>query len=43
MFFISGAGKLGTAYAATESYMQTMGVLGNLLPLVMLPEIGGGL
>jgi putative oxidoreductase len=43
VFFIAGASKLGAGYAATQSYMQTMGVAGDLLPLVILLEVGGGL
>lgn len=42
-FFISGAGKLGAGYAATQNYMQAMDVPGVLLPLVILLEVGGGL
>jgi len=42
MFLIAGLGKIG-AYAGTQAYMQSMGVPGALLPLVILLEIGGGL
>lgn len=42
IFIISGFGKL-TSYAATESYMQSLGVPGAALPLVILIELGGGL
>jgi len=42
MFLIAGLGKIG-AYAGTQGYMQSMGVPGALLPLVILLEIGGGL
>jgi putative oxidoreductase len=41
LFLIAGAGKLG-AYAGTQAYMQSAGVPGSLLPLVILVEIGGG-
>jgi len=42
IFIISGAQKL-TGYAATQGYMEMMGVPGGLLPLVILTELGGGL
>ncbi|MGH8210114.1 MAG: DoxX family protein [Steroidobacteraceae bacterium] len=43
VFLMAGLAKLGSGYAATQDYMQTMGVPGALLPLVILLEIGGGL
>ncbi|MBI3370515.1 MAG: DoxX family protein [Betaproteobacteria bacterium] len=43
IFLISGVGKLGAGYAATQGYMAAMGVPGALLPLVIALEIGGGL
>ncbi|MDN0073800.1 DoxX family protein [Crenobacter sp. SG2303] len=43
IFVISGFGKLGAGYAATQGYMAHMGVPGFLLPLVILLELGGGL
>jgi putative oxidoreductase len=43
IFVLAGAGKLGAAYASTQAYMQSMGVPGGLLPLVIALEIGGGL
>jgi putative oxidoreductase len=43
LFVMAGLSKLGAGYAATQSYMQTMGVPGSLLPLVIVLEIGGGL
>ncbi|MCW3481285.1 DoxX family protein [Neisseriaceae bacterium JH1-16] len=43
VFVISGFGKLGAGYAATQGYMAHMGVPGFLLPLVILLELGGGL
>jgi putative oxidoreductase len=42
LFLIAGTTKL-TAYAGTEAYMQSAGVPGGLLPLVILVELGGGL
>lgn len=42
IFIISGWGKIG-GYAATQGYMEAMGVPGALLPLVILLELGGGL
>lgn len=42
IFVLSGAGKL-SAYAATQQYMDSVGVPGALLPLVILAELGGGL
>lgn len=42
IFIISGWGKLG-GYTATQGYMQAMGVPGELLPLVIALELGGGL
>jgi putative oxidoreductase len=43
IFILSGFGKLGAGYAATQGYMVAMGVPGALLPLVIFLEIGGGL
>lgn len=43
LFVVAGLAKLGAGYAATRTYMQMMGVPGNLLPLVIVLEIGGGL
>jgi len=42
MFVAAGWGKIG-GYAGTQSYMETMGVPGFILPLVILLELGGGL
>ena len=42
IFIYAGFGKI-SAYAATQGYMESMGVPGALLPLVILLEIGGGL
>ncbi len=42
IFITSGFGKI-TAYAGTQSYMESMGVPGALLPAVILLEILGGL
>jgi putative oxidoreductase len=43
LFVVAGLSKLGAGYAATRTYMQMMGVPGDLLPLVIVLEIGGGL
>jgi len=42
IFIVAGVNKIG-AYAGTQGYMESMGVPGALLPLVILLEIGGGL
>jgi putative oxidoreductase len=42
IFIVAGIGKIG-AYAGTQGYMESMGVPGALLPLVIALEIGGGL
>lgn len=42
IFITAGYGKI-TAYAATQGYMESMGVPGALLPLVIALELGGGL
>ena len=42
LFVVAGGGKIA-AYAATQGYMQSAGVPGGLLPLVILVEVGGGL
>ncbi|WP_242006752.1 DoxX family protein [Aerolutibacter ruishenii] len=42
IFIISGWGKIA-GYAASQQYMESMGVPGVLLPLVILLELGGGL
>jgi len=42
IFLLSGFGKI-MGYAGTQGYMAKMGVPGELLPLVILVEIGGGL
>lgn len=42
VFITSGWDKIG-GYAATQGYMDAMGVPGALLPLVILLELGGGL
>ena len=41
LFMMAGVGKLGSGYAATQGYMEAMGVPGMLLPLVIALEIGG--
>lgn len=43
IFLIGGIGKIGAAYAGTAAYMDSMGVPGMLLPLVIILEVGGGL
>jgi putative oxidoreductase len=42
IFIMAGVSKLG-AWAGTQGYMESMGVPGTLLPLVIALEIGGGL
>lgn len=42
IFIVSGWGKIA-GYAATQGYMESMGVPGVLLPLVIALELGGGL
>jgi putative oxidoreductase len=42
MFLVAGIGKIA-GYAGTQGYMQSMGVPGALLPLVIALEIGGAL
>jgi len=42
IFIMAGISKIG-AYAGTQGYMESAGIPGALLPLVILLEIGGGL
>jgi putative oxidoreductase len=42
IFIISGWGKIA-GYAATQGYMESKGIPGGLLPLVIALELGGGL
>ena len=42
IFIISGYGKIA-GYAATQGYMESAGVPGALLPLVIALELGGGI
>lgn len=42
IFLVSGVGKIG-AYAATQGYMEAMGVPGALLPAVIALEIAAPL
>jgi putative oxidoreductase len=42
IFILSGITKLGAGYASTQGYMESMGVPGALLPLVIFAEIAGG-
>lgn len=43
LFLMAGIGKLGAGYAGTQGYMESMGVPGMLLPLVIGLEIGGAI
>lgn len=42
IFLLAGLHKV-SGYAGTQAYMESMGVAGALLPLVILLEVGGGL
>ncbi|QCO66844.1 DoxX family protein [Luteimonas yindakuii] len=42
IFILSGLSKI-SGFAATQGYMDSMGVPGALLPLVIALELGGGL
>jgi putative oxidoreductase len=42
MFLLAGINKI-SGYAGTQGFMESMGVPGALLPLVILLEVGGGL
>ncbi|MDH4274508.1 MAG: DoxX family protein [Gammaproteobacteria bacterium] len=42
IFLLAGLSKI-SGYAATQGYMQSMGVPGALLPLVIVLEVGGAL
>ncbi|WP_372873559.1 DoxX family protein [Pseudomonas sp.] len=42
IFLLAGFSKI-TGYAGTQGYMESMGVPGALLPLVIVLEIGGSL
>lgn len=42
IFISAGISKIG-AYAGTQGYMESMGVPGELLPLVIALEVGAGL
>lgn len=42
IFVLAGISKI-TGYAGTQGYMESMGVPGMLLPLVIALEVGGGL
>ena len=42
MFIMAGLQKIG-GYEGTQQYMESMGVPGMLLPLVIITEVGGGL
>ncbi len=43
IFLLAGLNKLGAGYAGTQAYMDSMGVPGGLLPLVIALEIVAGL
>lgn len=43
IFIMAGMNKIGAGYAGTQGYMESVGLPGILLPLVILLEIGGGL
>jgi putative oxidoreductase len=42
IFILAGFSKIG-GFAGTQGYMESVGVPGMLLPLVILLELGGGL
>ncbi|MCB1691144.1 MAG: DoxX family protein [Pseudomonadales bacterium] len=42
LFLMGGLGKIA-GYAGTQAYMDSMGVPGALLPLVIALEVGGGI
>ncbi|UTW07428.1 DoxX family protein [Pseudomonas benzenivorans] len=42
IFLLAGINKI-SGFAGTQGYMESMGVPGVLLPLVILLEVGGGL
>jgi len=42
IFLMAGINKIG-GYAGTQGYMESMGVPGALLPLVIILEVGGAL
>ena len=43
IFIGAGISKLGAGYAGTQGYMASVGVPGQLLPLVIALELGGGI
>jgi len=43
IFLMAGINKIGAGYEGTAGYMDSMGVPGSLLPLVILLEVVGGL
>lgn len=43
IFVSAGWSKIGGGYSGTQGYMQSMGVSGALLPLVIAVELGGGI
>jgi len=43
IFLMAGISKLGAGYAGTAGYMESVGLPGGLLPVVIALEIVGGL
>jgi len=43
IFIMAGINKLGAGYTGTQAYMESMGVPGMLLPLVIALELLGGI
>ena len=43
IFLLAGISKLGAGFASTQGYMESMGVPGMLLPVVIAFEIAAGL
>ncbi|CAH1204072.1 putative oxidoreductase [Candidatus Nitrotoga sp. BS] len=43
IFISAGFSKLGAGYAGAQGYMASVGLSGELLPLVIALEMGGGL
>ncbi len=43
IFISAGFSKLGAGYAGAQGYMASVGLPGELLPLVIALEMGGGL
>ena len=43
IFLLAGISKLGEGYAGTAGYMESVGLPGGLLPVVIVLELVGGL